>query len=188
MSFCPLSCSPLFPLFTEAVSLNPFFLQGCSGNRLLIARTKRYGVPSISIYSQWAKTNVLENRREIVSKASCQRSGPPGIVDPGKCIAKSHRIGSQKQRELDPNVIQNWIAELCESVAKWQCCSLREATSAALPCTRRTGFWVAHESIRPVQPRSTQPQPPSPQPQPKRNPPTPPRRGGRRREALSRRR
>ena len=127
-------------------------------------------MPSISIYSQWAKTNVLENKREIVSKASCQRSGPPDIVDPGKCIAKSHRIGSQKQRELDPNVIQNWIAELFESVAKWQCCSLREATSAALPYTRRAGFWEVHESTRPVQPRSTQPQPPSPPaPQPKRN-------------------
>ena len=38
------------------------------------------------------------------------------------------------------------------SVAKWQCCPLREATSAALPYTRRAGFWAVHKSTRPVQP------------------------------------
>ena len=48
------------------------------------------------------------------------------------------------------------------SVAKWLCCPLREATSAALPYTRRAGFLVLPESTRPVQPRSTEPQPPSP--------------------------
>ena len=53
---------------------------------------------------------------------------------------------------------------LIGSVAKWLCCPLREATSAALPYTRRAGFLVLPESTRPVQPRSTQPQPPSPSP------------------------
>ena len=62
------------------------------------------------------------------------------------------------------------------SVAKWQCCSLREATSAALPYTRRAGLWAVAESTRPVQPTSTQP----PAPSPKRNfmVPDPRRRGG----------
>ena len=53
-------------------------------------------------------------------------------------------------------------AEVIGSVAKWLCCPLREATSAALPYTRRAGFLVVPESTRPVQPRSTQP--PAPQP------------------------
>ena len=52
-------------------------------------------------------------------------------------------------------------------MAKWQCCPLREATSAALPYTRRAGSWAVHKSTRPVQPRSTQPQPPAPAPSPK---------------------
>ena len=52
------------------------------------------------------------------------------------------------------------------SVAKWLCCPLREATSAALPYTRQAGFWAVHKSPRPVQPRSTQPQPPAPSPSP----------------------
>ena len=54
------------------------------------------------------------------------------------------------------------VVILIGSVAKWQCCPLREATSAALPYTRRAGFWAVHKSTRPVQPRSTQPQPPAP--------------------------
>ena len=53
------------------------------------------------------------------------------------------------------------------SVAKWLCCPLREATSAALPYTRRAGLWAAAGSTRPVQPRSTQP-PSPPAPSPKR--------------------
>ena len=52
------------------------------------------------------------------------------------------------------------------SVAKWQCGPLREATSAALPDTRRAGFWAVHESTRPVQPRSS---PYSPSPSPRRS-------------------
>ena len=48
------------------------------------------------------------------------------------------------------------------SVAKWLCCPLREATSAALPYTRRTGFWVVPGSTRPVQPRAPSPPAPSP--------------------------
>ena len=47
---------------------------------------------------------------------------------------------------------------LIGSVAKWLCCPLREATSAALPYTRRAGFWAVAGSTRPVEPRSTQPQ------------------------------
>ena len=49
------------------------------------------------------------------------------------------------------------------SVAKWLCCPLREATSAALPYTRRAGIWACTESTRPAQPRSTEPQPSQPQ-------------------------
>ena len=45
---------------------------------------------------------------------------------------------------------------LIGSMAKWLCCPLREATSAALLYTRRAGFWAVHKSTRPVQPRSTQ--------------------------------
>ena len=60
------------------------------------------------------------------------------------------------------------------SVAKWLCCPLREATSAALPYTRRAGLWAVAGSTRPVQPRSTQPPAPSPSPQPQPQPPNPP--------------
>ena len=60
-----------------------------------------------------------------------------------------------------------WSDQLVGNVAKWLCCPLREATSAALPYTRRAGFLACTESTRPVQPRSTQP--PAPSPSPKRN-------------------
>ena len=79
------------------------------------------------------------------------RDAAPVSPEPPHC---THQTSSGNRRPT-PAVVG--------SVAKWQCCPLREATSAALPYTRRAGFWVVHESTRPVGPRSTQPQPPSPQ-------------------------
>ena len=80
------------------------------------------------------------------------RCAPSPIV-----TQRTPRIQMQHQFQQDfLGVIA--LMEMIGSVAKWQCCSLREATSAALPYTRRAGFWAVHESTRPVQPRSTQQQ------------------------------
>ena len=72
------------------------------------------------------------------------------------CVCDSFSLGTGGGRG------RGQVGRIVGSVAKWLCCPLREATSAALPYTRRAGFLVLPESTRPVQPRSTEPQPPSP--------------------------
>ena len=67
--------------------------------------------------------------------------------------------GALLWKKVPPEAFTSFIIEgsVIGSMAKWLCSPLGEATSAALPYTRRAGFWACTESTRPVQPRSTQP-------------------------------
>ena len=56
---------------------------------------------------------ILENTSEMFRKAWRWRSSLPGIADPGKCFAKSHRIAFQRRTELFPKISQSWIAKWC---------------------------------------------------------------------------